>query len=229
MPQPAVGRHYAQVSPIFKLPAVFTTNHRPKGAIRYSRSGGESDSLSEMRWIPIALVGVHGLIHLMGFAKGFGFADLPQLTQPISRGWGLAWLIAALLVTTTTAMLVVGARSYSVDIAAKSLRKAKSAITEQGAAGVNCLVQGKLGVDQREMEQSSFRYHAEIMKRMRKADAGGMNAVKGVFKVSKVGQERLTQLLFPAPDAPTWQRRVLQGLISAADRGDRWLASRHAA
>ena len=112
MPQPGVGRHYAQVSHIFKLPAVFTTNHRPKGAIRYSRSGGESDSLSEMRWIPIALVGVHGLIHLMGFAKGFGFADLPQLTQPISRGWGLAWLIAALLVTTTTAMLVVGARSY---------------------------------------------------------------------------------------------------------------------
>ena len=57
-------------------------------------------------------MGVHGLIHLMGFAKGFGFADLPQLTQPIPRGWGLAWLIAALLVTTTTAMLVVGARSY---------------------------------------------------------------------------------------------------------------------
>ena len=35
-----------------------------------------------MRWIPIALMGVHRLIHLMGFAKGFGYADLPQLTQP---------------------------------------------------------------------------------------------------------------------------------------------------
>ena len=44
---------------------------------------------------------VHGLIHLMGFAKGFGYADLPQLTQPISRAWGLAWLAAAVLVTTT--------------------------------------------------------------------------------------------------------------------------------
>jgi hypothetical protein len=48
----------------------------------------------------------------MGFAKGFGYADLPQLAQPISRAWGMAWLVAALLVTTTTAMLAFGARSY---------------------------------------------------------------------------------------------------------------------
>ena len=65
-----------------------------------------------MRLILIVLIGVHGLIHLMGFAKGFGYADLPQLTQPISRAWGLAWPAAALLVTTTTVMLAVGARSY---------------------------------------------------------------------------------------------------------------------
>jgi hypothetical protein len=32
-------------------------------------------------------------------------ADLPQFTQPISRAWGLAWLMAALLVTTTTATI----------------------------------------------------------------------------------------------------------------------------
>jgi ssRNA-specific RNase YbeY (16S rRNA maturation enzyme) len=28
---------------------------------------------------------VHGLIHLMGFAKASGFAELPQLTQSISQ------------------------------------------------------------------------------------------------------------------------------------------------
>jgi hypothetical protein len=39
----------------------------------------------------------HGLIHLMGFAKAFGFAELPQLTQPISRLFGVLWLAAALL------------------------------------------------------------------------------------------------------------------------------------
>ena len=57
-------------------------------------------------------MGVHGLIHVMGFAKAFGYADLPQLTQPISRAWGLAWLAAALLVTTSAAMFGAGARNY---------------------------------------------------------------------------------------------------------------------
>jgi hypothetical protein len=48
----------------------------------------------------IALTGLlilHGLIHLMGFAKAFGFAELPQLTQPISRPLGALWLLAALV------------------------------------------------------------------------------------------------------------------------------------
>ena len=27
---------------------------------------------------------LHGLIHAFGFAKAFGFAELPQLTEPIS-------------------------------------------------------------------------------------------------------------------------------------------------
>ncbi|MEO7190275.1 MAG: hypothetical protein ABI051_04405 [Vicinamibacterales bacterium] len=65
-----------------------------------------------MRWIPVALMAVHGLIHLVGFAKGFGYAAFPQLTQPISRPLGLAWLAAALLVTTSAALLGAGARSY---------------------------------------------------------------------------------------------------------------------
>src|ERR1700730_5666822 len=82
------------------------------GSMRYSRLRGESDSLYEMRWIPIALIGVHGLIHLMGFAKGFGYADLPQLTQPISRSWGVVWLAAACLVTVSAAMIGAGARNY---------------------------------------------------------------------------------------------------------------------
>ena len=68
----------------------FSMNRSEQGAIRYRRVRGESENLFEMRWIPVALMGVHGLIHLMGFAKGFGYADLPQLTQPISRAWGLA-------------------------------------------------------------------------------------------------------------------------------------------
>jgi hypothetical protein len=44
-----------------------------------------------------ALLIIHGLIHLIGFAKAFGFAELPQLTQPISRPLGALWLAAALV------------------------------------------------------------------------------------------------------------------------------------
>ena len=39
----------------------------------------------------------HGLIHLLGFARAFGFAGLPQLTEQISPLFGTLWLIAGLL------------------------------------------------------------------------------------------------------------------------------------
>jgi hypothetical protein len=40
---------------------------------------------------------VHWLIHLLGFAKAFGLAKLPQLTQPIHPAGGVLWLASALL------------------------------------------------------------------------------------------------------------------------------------
>ncbi len=40
---------------------------------------------------------LHGLIHLMGTAKAFGIAEIPQLTQPIARPLGALWLLAAAL------------------------------------------------------------------------------------------------------------------------------------
>ncbi len=47
------------------------------------------------------LVGIHGLIHLMGFAKAFEFAEMSQLTQPISKSQGVLWLITTLLFIAT--------------------------------------------------------------------------------------------------------------------------------
>ena len=35
---------------------------------------------------------LHGLIHLMGFFKAFGFAEIPQLSQKFSKPEGLLWL-----------------------------------------------------------------------------------------------------------------------------------------
>lgn len=48
-----------------------------------------------MRFALVALILLHGLIHLLGFAKAYGLADLPQLSQPISRLAGTLWLTSA--------------------------------------------------------------------------------------------------------------------------------------
>lgn len=59
-----------------------------------------------MRWLVAGLLAAHGLIHLLGFAKAFGYLALPQLTQPISSGMGLAWLAAGLLVVASAVTII---------------------------------------------------------------------------------------------------------------------------
>ena len=51
------------------------------------------------------LLVVHGLLHLMGAAEAFRLAELPLLTQQISRPMGLLWLLAAALLVATAACL----------------------------------------------------------------------------------------------------------------------------
>ena len=63
-----------------------------------------------MRWLVVGVLALHGLIHAMGFAKAFGYAELPQLVQPISRTMGVAWLLAGGLILATAAMVAVGSR-----------------------------------------------------------------------------------------------------------------------
>lgn len=60
-----------------------------------------------MRWLFLALLAVHGLIHFMGFAKAFGLAELPQLSQPISKPAGVAWLVAGLALLATAALFLL--------------------------------------------------------------------------------------------------------------------------
>ena len=55
---------------------------------------------------------VHGLIHLLGFAKAFGLADLPQLTQPIAHWLGVVWLLAAVLFVAAAAALFMWPRGW---------------------------------------------------------------------------------------------------------------------
>lgn len=47
-----------------------------------------------VRWGVIVLLTVHGLIHLLGTAKGFGWAEVAALKGPIGTGAALVWLLA---------------------------------------------------------------------------------------------------------------------------------------
>ena len=78
-----------------------------------------------MRWLFLFIVAVHGMIHFMGPAKAFGLADLPQLTVPISRGLGLAWLAAGVLVIAAAVTFVTWPRGWwMVGVAAAVLSQA---------------------------------------------------------------------------------------------------------
>lgn len=49
-----------------------------------------------MRIAFLLLVVIHGFIHLFGFVKAFGLSEVKQLTQTISKPFGVIWLLAFL-------------------------------------------------------------------------------------------------------------------------------------
>jgi hypothetical protein len=55
----------------------------------------------------IVLLTVHGLIHLLGAAKGFGWAEVAALKESIGAGAALVWLLAAVLVLATAVMIAL--------------------------------------------------------------------------------------------------------------------------
>lgn len=67
-----------------------------------------------MRWLLLALLVVHGLIHFLGFTKAFGLYEPPQLTQDISRPWGIAWLLAGGAMLATAVLLALSGRAWWV-------------------------------------------------------------------------------------------------------------------
>jgi hypothetical protein len=62
----------------------------------------------------LVILCAHGLIHLLGFAKAFGLAELPQLTQAISRPWGVSWLAAGALMLIAAVMRPLAPRWWWV-------------------------------------------------------------------------------------------------------------------
>jgi hypothetical protein len=87
----------------------------------------------------------------------------------------------------------------------------------------------ELGVDPAEMNLQGFKYHNEIIKRMKRtrpnrgADA---KAVKGLFRISRAGQDKFQELFFPPTPPSGWKRTFLSGVVHVARRTDRWLANR---
>lgn len=67
-----------------------------------------------IRIVVATLFVLHGLIHLFGFAKAFGFADLPLLGQAISEPIGVLWLLAALLCLAAAGALFLAPRWWWV-------------------------------------------------------------------------------------------------------------------
>ena len=60
-----------------------------------------------IRYFVGVVVVVHGLIHLLGAAGGFGWANVDQLGGPIGAATGAAWLAAA-VVTVAAGVALIG-------------------------------------------------------------------------------------------------------------------------
>ncbi|WP_250631483.1 DUF6544 family protein [Rhodoflexus caldus] len=57
-----------------------------------------------MRYFLLAVICLHGLIHLLGFVKAFAISPVKELTLPISKAWGILWLLAAIQFLLTAAL-----------------------------------------------------------------------------------------------------------------------------
>ena len=60
-----------------------------------------------MKYFFIFIITIHGLIHLMGFAKAYGSAGMTRLTGDISKPAGMVWLAVAILFVTTAVLLLL--------------------------------------------------------------------------------------------------------------------------
>ena len=67
-----------------------------------------------IRWGVAVVVVLHGLIHLLGAAKGLGWADVSELKEPISPVMGAVWLGVGALVVLAGILLPMRFRWWSM-------------------------------------------------------------------------------------------------------------------
>lgn len=102
---------------------------------------------SGVRWLLSVFLVTHGLIHLLGAAKGLGWANVTQLAEPISTALGAMWGVAAIVTVTAGVLLLAveygfasqGPRSGRAVYrrranAALTARRSTALVTEAGLA-----------------------------------------------------------------------------------------------
>ena len=71
-----------------------------------------------MRFALVALLLLHGAVHLLGFEKAFGLSEVAALHRPIARPAGALWLLCASAFFVSAALLVLSPRSWALVAAA---------------------------------------------------------------------------------------------------------------
>lgn len=87
----------------------------------------------------------------------------------------------------------------------------------------------ELGLDPVAMNVAGFRYHEEVLRRMKatRRDRGADHrSIKGLFELSRAGQDRFLALLFPSGREARWRRTLRSTMERVAASTDRWLAAR---
>jgi hypothetical protein len=86
----------------------------------------------------------HGLIHSMGAVKGFGWADVSQLKEPIGTGLGFAWVMATVLMIAAGAFLCASHRWWWTTSAAAVVVSQAVIFTSWGDAKVGTVANAVL-------------------------------------------------------------------------------------
>jgi uncharacterized protein DUF6544 len=89
---------------------------------------------SAFRWIVVVLMAIHGLIHLMPTAKGFGWVEVTELDEPIGAAEGVAWLLAAVLVLASAGLLAMRVRPWWIVAAVAAAFSQTVILTSWGPA-----------------------------------------------------------------------------------------------
>lgn len=82
----------------------------------------------------VLLLLFHGLIHLLGVAKGFGLAEVAQLKMPIGRGAAVLWLFSTLGFLVTAAMVLWAPAHWWIPAAAAVVMSQAAIVTSWGDA-----------------------------------------------------------------------------------------------